>query len=221
MDNCSDLDRKISATKKLTSRSAKKRVVYFTKSDLETESDEDSDEAPKKRSFKKKANTKPDLLHLPGMSESAQLYTLCALAPVTNSLPWKKKSWPLQCQSSGKGNWVSVVKMGSKAATALTFEREVPCASLHKDEAKMHASEAAEVITPAPVRKCKTKRATNVVAPVVMVSVLLPDKVLATGGVPCMSPPMDDDNKDELEFGIVADLAIKNGRGARYDQLYN
>jgi hypothetical protein len=30
--------------------------------------------------------------------------------------------------------------MGSKAETALTFEREVPCASLHKDEAKMHAS---------------------------------------------------------------------------------
>jgi len=29
---------------------------------------------------------------------------------------------------------------GSKAATALTFEREVPCASLHKDEAKMNAS---------------------------------------------------------------------------------
>ena len=32
---------------------------------------------------------------------------------------------------------------GSKAATALTFKREVPCASLHKDKAKMHASEAA------------------------------------------------------------------------------
>jgi hypothetical protein len=31
-------------------------VVYFTKSNLETESDEDIDKAPKKRSFKKKAN---------------------------------------------------------------------------------------------------------------------------------------------------------------------
>jgi hypothetical protein len=85
----------------------------------------------------------------------------------------------------------------------------------------MHASEAAEVITPAPVRKCKTKMATNAVAPVEMVSVLLPDEVLAAGGVPCTSPPVDDDNKDELEFGIVANLAIKNGRGARYDQFYN
>ncbi len=37
-------------------RSAKKRVVYYTKSDSETESDEDSDKAPKKRSIKKKTN---------------------------------------------------------------------------------------------------------------------------------------------------------------------
>ena len=77
----SDSDRKVPATKKRPSRSAKKRVVYFDKSDLELESDEDGDEAPKKRSFKKKANTE---------------------------------------------NWVSNVKMGSKAATALSFEREVP-----------------------------------------------------------------------------------------------
>jgi hypothetical protein len=31
-------------------------VVYFTKSNSETESNEDIDKAPKKRSFKKKAN---------------------------------------------------------------------------------------------------------------------------------------------------------------------
>jgi hypothetical protein len=30
-----------------------------------------------------------------------------------------------------------------KKASALTFKREVPCASLHKDKAKMHASKAA------------------------------------------------------------------------------
>jgi hypothetical protein len=73
-------DVKVPATKKRPSRSAKKRVVYFDKSDLELESDEDGNEAPKNRSFKKKANTE---------------------------------------------NWVSNVKMGSKAVTALSFEREV------------------------------------------------------------------------------------------------
>jgi hypothetical protein len=108
-------------------------VVYFDKSDLELESDEDGDEASKKRSSKKIANTEPDLLHLPGTSESTHLYTLRALAPVTNSLLQKKKSWSSHCQSSGKENWVSDVKMGSKAETALTFEREV-------HEVKMHAS---------------------------------------------------------------------------------
>ena len=53
MDDCSDSDGKVSATKKKRdqdvvdflpqqpSRSAKKRVVYFTNSDSETESDED------------------------------------------------------------------------------------------------------------------------------------------------------------------------------------
>jgi hypothetical protein len=71
MDNCSDSDRKVSATKKIPSWSTKKRVVYFAKSNSELESDEDGNEASKKRSFKKKANTTPDLLHLPGMSESA------------------------------------------------------------------------------------------------------------------------------------------------------
>ena len=49
----SDSDRKVPATKKIPSRSAKKRVVYFDKSDSELESDEDSDEVSKKRSFKK------------------------------------------------------------------------------------------------------------------------------------------------------------------------
>ena len=136
----SDSVRKVPATKKRPSRSAKKRVVYFDKSDLELESDEDGDEASKKRSSKKIANTEPDLLHLAATSESTQLYTLRALAPVTNLLPQKKKSWSSQSQSSGKENWVSDVKIGSKAETALTFKREVPCASLHKDEAKMHAS---------------------------------------------------------------------------------
>jgi len=71
MDNCSDSDRTVSATKKIPSWSTKKRVVYFAKSNSELESDEDSNEASKKRSFKKKANTMPDLLHLPGTSESA------------------------------------------------------------------------------------------------------------------------------------------------------
>ena len=71
MDDCSDSYRKVSATKKIPSWSTKKRVVYFAKSNSELESDEDGNEASKKRSFKKKANTKPDLLHLPGTSESA------------------------------------------------------------------------------------------------------------------------------------------------------
>ena len=71
----SDSDRKVPATKKRPSRSAKKRVVYFDKSDSELESDEDGNEASKKRSFKKKANTEPDLLHL-------------------NLLTQKKTSWP-------------------------------------------------------------------------------------------------------------------------------
>jgi hypothetical protein len=92
----SDSDRKVPATKKIPSRSAKKRVVYFDKSDSELESDEDGNEASKKRSFKKIANTEPDLLHLPGTSESTQSYTSRALAPVTNSLPQKKKSWSSQ-----------------------------------------------------------------------------------------------------------------------------
>jgi hypothetical protein len=76
MDDCSDLDRKVPVTKKLPSRSAKKRVVYSDKGDSELECDEDGDEAPKKRSFKKKANpidndkfelgpdTAPALIHL-------------------------------------------------------------------------------------------------------------------------------------------------------------
>ena len=122
----SDSDRKVPATKKIPSRSAKKRVVYFDKSDSELESGEDGNEPSKKRSFKKIANTEPDLLHLPGTTESTQLYTSRALAPVTNSLPHEKTLWPSQRQSSGKENWVSNVKMGSKAVTALSFEKEVP-----------------------------------------------------------------------------------------------
>jgi hypothetical protein len=120
------LDRKVPATKKRPSRSTKKRVVYFDKSNSELESDEDGNEASKKRSFKKIANTQPDLLHLPGTSESTQLFTSCALTPVINSLLQKKKSWSSQCQSSGKENWVGDVKMGSKEATALTFESKEP-----------------------------------------------------------------------------------------------
>ena len=115
-------------------------MVYFDKSDSELESNEDGHEASNNGSAKKKANTEPDLLHLSETSESAQLYTSHALASVTNSLPQKKKSWSSQRQWCGKENWVSNVKMGSKAATALTFEREVLCSSLHNDEAKMHAS---------------------------------------------------------------------------------
>ena len=45
----SNLDRKVPATKKRPSRSTKKRVVYFDKSNLELETNEDSDEASKKR----------------------------------------------------------------------------------------------------------------------------------------------------------------------------
>ena len=68
MDDCSNLDGKVSTTKKKRdkdgvallpqqpSRSAKKRAVYFTKSDSELESEDDNIKAPKKRSFKKKAN---------------------------------------------------------------------------------------------------------------------------------------------------------------------
>ena len=122
----SDTDRKVPVTEKQPSWSAKKRVVYSDKSDSKLESDEDGNEASKKRSFNKIANIEPDLLHLPGTTESTQLYTSRALAPVTNSLPQEKTLWPSQRQSSGKENWVSNVKMGSKAATALSFEREVP-----------------------------------------------------------------------------------------------
>ena len=57
-------DRKVPATKKRPSRSTKKRVDYFAKSDSELQSDEDGNEAPKKRSFKKISNTEPDLLRL-------------------------------------------------------------------------------------------------------------------------------------------------------------
>jgi hypothetical protein len=56
MDGCIDSDRVVSSTKKLPSRSVKKRVVYFAKSNSELGSDEDGNKAPKKRSFKKKAN---------------------------------------------------------------------------------------------------------------------------------------------------------------------
>jgi hypothetical protein len=121
----SDSDRKVPVTKKLPSRSVKKRVVYSDKSDSELECDEDSDKAPKKRSFEKKANatnndefelgpnTAPALMHLLGMSENARSYTSHALAPVTNLSPGKKKSWPSQRQSSGKENWGSDVNMVS------------------------------------------------------------------------------------------------------------
>ena len=62
--------------------SAKKRTTYFTKSDSDTESDENSGKVPKKRSFKKKANAMdsnefelgpdwaPANAHLLGTSES-------------------------------------------------------------------------------------------------------------------------------------------------------
>ena len=125
-DDCSDLDRKVPVNKKLPSRSTKKRVVYSDKSDSELECNEDSNKAPKKRSFKKKANAidsdefelrpdaAPTLTHLLRTSESARSFTLCALAPpVTNLSPQKKKLWPSQCQSCGKENWGSNVNMVS------------------------------------------------------------------------------------------------------------
>ena len=110
MDGCIDSDRVVSSTKKLPSRSVKKRVVYFSKSDSELGSNEDGDKALKKKSFEKKANgtnndefelgpyAAPALTHLLGMSKNARLYTSRALAPVTNLSPRKKKSWPLQRQ---------------------------------------------------------------------------------------------------------------------------
>jgi hypothetical protein len=91
MDDCSDLDRKVPVNKKLPSRSAKKSVVYSDKSDSELECNEVSNKAPKKRSFKKKANAidnnefelgpdaAPTLTHLLGTSESARSYTSRAL----------------------------------------------------------------------------------------------------------------------------------------------
>ena len=119
MDGCIS-DRVVSSTKKLPSRSVKKRVVCFAKSDSELGSDEDGEEkGPKKRSFEKKANATnkdeflspdaaPALTHLLGTrSKIARSYTSRALAPVTNLSSWKKKSWPLQDQSSGKENWGS------------------------------------------------------------------------------------------------------------------
>jgi hypothetical protein len=130
MDDCSDSDGMVSATKKRPSRSTKKRVVYFSNSsNSELEFDEDGNEAPKKRSFKKNANTTDsdsDKFELgpmdadddmsiangtvPESSKSTRLYTSHALAPVTNSLLRKKKSRPSQRQSSGKENWGNDVK---------------------------------------------------------------------------------------------------------------
>ena len=110
MDGCIVSNKEVSTTKKLPSRSVKKRVVYFAKSDLVLGSDEDGDKAPKKKSFEKIANgTNNDefelgpyaasaLTHLLGTSENARLYTSRALAPVTNLSPRKKKSWPSQRQ---------------------------------------------------------------------------------------------------------------------------
>ena len=54
----------------------------------------------------------------------------------------------------------------------------------------------------------------NVAAPAEVVSMLPPDEVHPAGGVPCTSPPMDEENEDEnldfdeFEFGIVADLTV-------------
>ena len=52
------------APKKQPSRVAKKTVSYCDTRDSDLQSDEDGDEALKKRSFKKIANTEPDLPHL-------------------------------------------------------------------------------------------------------------------------------------------------------------
>ena len=83
MDDCIVSNGEVSTTKKQPRRSAKKRVVYFDKSDSDLECDEDGNEAPKKRSFKMKSNATnndefklgPDtasaLTHLLGTSESA------------------------------------------------------------------------------------------------------------------------------------------------------
>ena len=52
------------APKKRASRVSKKTVSYCDTSDSDLQSDEDGDEASKKRSFKKIAKTEPDILHL-------------------------------------------------------------------------------------------------------------------------------------------------------------
>ncbi len=244
MNDCSDSDGKISATNKKRDqdvvtflllrppRSVKKMVVYFTKSDLELESEDDGDKAPKKRSFMKKASTiDSDRLEFElgpdadDEDESIAAYTV----PESVSEEEESPGWSILPSTISEKKSEDEDK-DSKATPAPTFEKELPCASPHK-------SETAEVATPAPMRKWKTKRALNVAAPAAVVSVPPPDEVLPTGGVPCASPPVDEDNehydrmeesnddlfgengeevddKDDLdfgdlEFGIVTNLAVK------------
>ena len=123
MDNGSNLN----GTAFLLSRPpAKKRVVYFIKSDSEMESNEDSGKAKKADAinsvsveFELGHDPAPALTHHLGMSKSVRSHispelgpdlapalthilgtsksaTSCALAPVTSSLPGKKKLWPSQ-----------------------------------------------------------------------------------------------------------------------------
>ena len=137
---------------------------------------------------------------------------------------------------SSKENWVSNVNMGSNAATALTFKREVPCASLHKGEAKMHASpkkrsskkkanafasnsdefklgsgvgdeDESIVANTDPESRSSKKKANAIDSNSNSKATPAPT---IEGEVPCTSPPMDEDSKDGLKFGIVANLAVKN-----------
>jgi len=132
MYDCSDSDRKVSATKKIHSRSTNKRVVYFTKSDLELESDEDVNEASMKRNFKKTANTEPALLYLPGTSESARLY----ISPALPSRMGKKGKVTEKAAPAKKNQFLTSFVELRKTATKIptTSDEDTASVSFLSDE---------------------------------------------------------------------------------------
>ncbi len=132
MYDCSDSDRKVSATKKIHSRSTKKRVVYFTKSDSELESDEDVNEASMKRNFKKTANTEPALLYLPGTSESARLY----ISPALPSRMGKKGKVTEKAAPAKKNQFLTSFVELRKTATKIptTSDEDTASVSFLSDE---------------------------------------------------------------------------------------
>jgi hypothetical protein len=125
--------------------------------------------------------------------------------------------------------------MGSNAVADFTFKRDVPCASLHKDEAKMHASpkkrsskkkanaigsdsdefklgsdaddEDESIVANTIPESRSSKKKANVIDSDSN-STAAPAPTIE-GEVPCASPPVDEDNEDGLKFGIVANLAVK------------